>query len=401
MGNVKLLEKELFLNDTITLYHGDCIEIMKQLPDNFIDSVCTDPPYHLTSFKNKNSKGFMDKEWDGGDIAFRTELWSEVFRVLKPGGYICAFSGSRTYHRMACAIEDAGFITHPMLIWLFSNGFPKSYNLSRQIDKELGYTREKIIKFTSKTRNPAIIGGGRDEDVRYTRPFIQKSIKEGVYETESDKCISEKAKEWDGWEYGLQSLKPAMEPIYFGQKLFSEKTGALNVLKWGVGAININDCRIGLNGGTRKKCKTTSVGNYLDEKQGKPINKWRWPANVVHDGSAEVLSQFKNIERFYYTAKATVEDRAGSKHPTIKPISLMRWLIRLITPPNGVVLDCFAGTGTTGTASHKEGVKAILIEKENEYIEDIKNRFNNINQKFNQRLNSSIMDNSKIEEFFR
>ena len=365
----------------IEALNADCRAALEIFPSNHFDSVVTDPPYALTSITRRfgaegvappkvgktgvyarSAAGFMGKKWDNGDVAFAPEFWSEILRVLKPGGYVAAFGGSRTYHRLACAIEDAGFIIHPMFGWLFGQGFPKAHKV---------------------------------EDTA-----------------------------WEGWAYGAQSTKPAMEPICFAQKPFSEKTGTANVLRWRTGAVNIDGCRVEIDptvddprlGGqgdwsSGKMAKNVYEGGYAGIRVSSSP-KGRWPANLCHDGSAEVLAAFPNSDgqlaavgpangpkssinvygdygpreqceprndsgsaaRFFYCAKASKQDRAGSKHPTVKPINLIRWLARLVTPPNGLILDPFAGSGTTGAAAHLEGFRAVLVEREAEYFADIERR---------------------------
>ena len=367
-----------FLGGRVVLHDGDCLEVLRTLADNSVDSVVTDPPYHFTSivkrfggdnaapakhgtdgaFKRASS-GFMGKQWDGGDIAFRVELWAEALRVLKPGSHMVAFSGTRTYHRMVCAIEDAGFEIRDQLAWVYGSGFPKSHNIG------------------------------------------------------------------NGWG---TALKPAWEPICLARKPLSEPTVAANVLRWGTGAINVGACRIGTK---ERSAAYTSFGPCHGNKlgaagtqearrgtQGEPQEYiGRWPANLCHDGSEEVLARFPetgaasaslrglqhsgrhggisdlggnlkggtntvrgvddeggSAARFFYTAKADGDDRLGSKHPTVKPLDLIQWLCRLITPPRGIILDCFAGTGTIGEAAYREGFDAILIEREAEYQADIARR---------------------------
>lgn len=346
------MNRTISLCSTATLFHADCRDAMRALPDNCIDAVVTDPPYAIN---------FMGRHWDVGDVAFDVTFWSEVLRVLKPGGHIAAFGATRQYHRMACAIEDAGFEIRDSLMFLYGTGFPKSLDVSKAIDKAA-------------------------------------------------------AQEWAG--FGT-ALKPASEPIVLARKPLSEPTVAANVLRWRTGALNIDGCRIAGEGnktfarGTgdrdREQYRTgTTFGSAI------PTDLGRWPANVVHDGSDEVIGAFpnapgqlakvgpehgaktsvncygdygprqnfeprvdqsKSAARFFYSAKASKADRAGSKHPTVKPIALMQWLSRLITPPGGVILDPFAGSGTTGAAAMLEGFNVVLCEREQEYVDDICARF--------------------------
>lgn len=376
-----MMQPKTFLDGRVTLYPGNCLDVLAMLDDSSVDSVCCDPPYHLTSivkrFGGDNaaeakegqtgafkraSTGFMGRTWDGGDIAFRPDVWRECLRVLKPGGYLLAFASTRGFGRMSVAIEDAGFITHPFIAWVFGSGFPKATRI--------------------------------------------------------------KAEGYDGFRYGGQALKPAIEPIYMGQKPFEKGlSGTENILKWGTGALNIDGCRVGdeirhaaytsfapCHGNALGAAGTQEAwrGTQGDAKE----YVGRWPANLIHDGSAEVLAAFPDAPgaqrevndtfrpktgtavygdygprptveprgdagsaaRFFYQAKADSNDRIGSKHPTVKPVDLMQYLVRLVTPPGGTVLDPFAGTGTTGEAAWREGFNAILIERELEYQEDIAER---------------------------
>ena len=256
---------------------------MRGLPDNSIDAVVTDPPYEL---------GFMGKKWDSTGIAYNVELWQEVLRVLKPGGYLLAFGGTRTYHRMACAIEDAGFETHPMIAWIYGSGFPKATNLGKQFDKQAGAEREK-------TRY-RIDGRGKWE-LKMNREKGDTGIghadgsKQKYYETAP---ATPEAQQWDGWYYGKQSLKPAIEPICMAQKPIDGKRMTDNVLKWGTGGINVDGCRIPLqeygedkrlggsgNWKTDKMAKNTYEGGY----EGKCVTSselGRFPANVILDEEA-------------------------------------------------------------------------------------------------------------------
>jgi site-specific DNA-methyltransferase (adenine-specific) len=353
----------------INLHHASCIDWLANYDGPLFDACVTDPPYHLTSivkrFGGKNaaeakvgatgayaraSKGFMGKEWDGGDIAFRPETWRAVYNALKPGAHLVAFSGSRTYHRMACAIEDAGFEIRDMLCWHYASGFPKSHSM-RDIDRaELG-----------------------------------------------------------------TALKPATEPICLARKPLSEKSVAANVLKHGTGAINIDGCRVG-DEQTVTVRNGNSGGNGAfgrDERKFERLNPpGRWPANLIHDGSDEVLAGFPDTgaasgaervnkaktqfgfgdgkdegristgpadnggsaARFFYSAKAGPLDRIGTAHATVKPVDLMRWLCRLITPPGGHILEPFAGSGTTGIAAMAEGFNCSMIELEADHVADIERK---------------------------
>lgn len=413
-----------YLDGRVILHPGDCIDVLASLPENSVDAVVCDPPYHLHSITKRFAKtgrtdktrtksgphqrtarGFMNKLWDGGDVAFRVETWEAVFRVLKPGGYLLAFASTRGFGRMSVAIEDAGFITHPMIAWIFGSGFPKAHNAARAIDKELG--REGEIEANGKAVRRIRPGADQAKDGSWEK-LEDRTYQPGAYQPSS-----EEAAEWQGWHYGGQSLKPAIEPIYMGQKPFTEKNGAANLLFWRTGAVNIDGCRVSGEGNktfnrdagdrSREQYRTgTTVGGAI------PTDIGRWPANVIHDGSDEVLACFPNIDgqiggnndpngsmgyhggangisrpgikdsgsagRFFYSAKADSEDRIGSKHPTVKPVDLMQYLVRLVTPPGGTVLDPFAGTGTTGEAAWREGLKAILIEREPEYQTDIAER---------------------------
>lgn len=389
---------QTFLDGRVTLHCGDMLDVLAAMPENSVDSVVCDPPYHLTSIVKRfgadgsaeakagatgayqrASAGFMGKQWDGGDIAFQPATWAAVLRVLKPGGYLLAFASTRGIWRMGVAIEDGGFIPHPMIAWVFGSGFPKATRI--------------------------------------------------------------KAEGYDGFRYGGQALKPAIEPIFMGQKPFSEPNGTANILLHGTGALNIDGCRvespgeeIANDGHTAESGKGKSAfGDFAGiaphQSEGQKLG--RWPANLIHDGSDEVLEAFPDAPgqqqdididapskktglvygkmnrhgeksadrrytdegatnfaalpgmrrgdsgsaaRFFYSSKADADDRIGSKHPTVKPLDLMQYLCRLITPPGGTVLDCFAGTGTTGEAAWREGFNAVLIEREPEYQADIARR---------------------------
>lgn len=378
------------------IFQGDCLDVIKELiaQDMQVDSIVTDPPYEI---------GFMGKGWDKTGIAYNKELWELCLKILKPGGHLLAFGGSRTYHRMASAIEDAGFEIRDQIMWLYGSGFPKSLDVSKAIDKAAGVERE-------------VIGSRMEHDIRNNNPMesCQGENKERrTYHFTAP--ATDTAKEWDGWG---SALKPAHEPIVMARKPLAEPTIAANVLKHGTGAINIDGCRVVAdseyhngyhNDETKIQGSVYGWANSDKYVRCEPNKEGRFPANLIHDGSEEVESEFakygdkgggfgvntgkpKNAygkykglsgetigygdngtaSRFFYCAKASKKERNGSKHPTVKPLALMRYLCRLITPPGGLILDPFAGTGTTGRAAIKEGFRAVLIEKEADYIHDIK-----------------------------
>lgn len=290
------------------LIAGDCRRFVPSLPEESFDSCVTDPPYSLVSIQKRfgkpgsapakygrdgayarTSAGFMGAQWDTGEVAHDPLFWAQVLRVLKPGGHVAAMGGTRTYHRLASAIEDAGFELRDMVAWQYASGFPK-------------------------------------------RPGL---------------------------------LKPAFEPIVIARKP-------------GPGGLNIEACRIATSESTIRfnHAGTAGPGWRFGKKEHlNGSDTGRWPANVAHDGSDEVLETIgPDVCRFFFSAKAGPDDRLGSRHPTVKPVSLIRWLMRLVTPPSGTILDPFAGSGTSATAALAEGFDAILIEREEAYIADIKNR---------------------------
>jgi DNA modification methylase len=448
----------------ITLHPGDCLDVLKAMASASVDSCVTDPPYHLTSivkrFGKSNlerdpetladpigrqsqnpygrvSRGFMGQKWDGGDIAFRTELWAEVLRVLKPGGHLLAFSGTRTYHRMACAIEDAGFEIRDQIGWAYGSGFPKSHDVSKGIDRAAGAKR---IRLGTKVELGVIHGQGEANKTMHEgwqRPWRDNPDADAHFVTAP---ATDEAKQWDGWG---TALKPAWEPIVLARKPL-EGTVAGNVLKHGTGAINIDGCRVGVNeadqamldAAVKRMTGNRPLGWVSSSKEIIPNSaQGRWPANLCHDGSDEVVGAFPdttsgtltpdmNVKpstgwsggsyadrvknsfeansgsaaRFFYTAKADADDRLGSKHPTVKPLDLMQWLVRLVTPPNGVCLDPFAGTGTTGEAAFREGFRAVLIEREAEYQTDIRRRMSLVLGGPDERRRESIKASGKTED---
>lgn len=382
-----------YADDQVTLYHGDCLEVLTELSEASVDAVVTDPPYDLTAGKKggtgaasvnlsspygrsrigtgNGAGGFMGQSWDATGVAFDPETWRQVARVLKPGGHLLAFGGSRTWHRLAAAVEDAGFEIRDSIAWLYGSGFPKSLDVSKAIDK-----------------------------------------------TDPDS-----AGLWEGWG---TALKPSFEPIVVARKPLSG-TVAANVLEHRTGALNIDGCRVGDGSdsqGPRPAAEPSATRRYGDRggvsltatpgpRGGSPDG--RWPTNVVldEDQAAELDQQsgvlksganptrrgsdkFRNAygefagqtecvahrganeggaSRFFpvfrYEAKAPSSERPsadGVAHPTVKPLELMRWLVRLVTPPKGLVLDPFAGSGTTAEACVHEHMHCITVEREADYL---------------------------------
>jgi site-specific DNA-methyltransferase (adenine-specific) len=403
----------------MNIIHGDSLDKLKELEDNSVDSIVTDPPYGLS---------FMGKKWDY-DVPSQ-EIWEECLRVLKPGGYLLAFAGTRTQHRMAVRIEDAGFEIRDMIAWVYGSGFPKSLNIGKAVDKLQG--NERVVV-------------GTNTNVR--KADLQKNtILEGGFK--EDNITTKGTSPYEG--YGT-ALKPALEPITVARKPISEKTVAENVLKYGTGGINIDGSRVeatkeDVDGLFRTPSRGGKPGefNSCGVIQSKPSELGRFPANLIHDGSDEVVGLFPNTKsgamngtykntmmkgtpgerdgkeihlqqqasqgsasRFFYCAKASKSERnagcegleekqyshdgrekeienafqrnksvATNNHPTVKPISLMRYLCRLVTPKGGIVLDPFMGSGTTGIGAKLEGFDFIGIEREAEYIKIAEARIN-------------------------
>jgi site-specific DNA-methyltransferase (adenine-specific) len=378
--------KPYYQDDAVQIFCGDCREIVPALGP--VDAVVTDPPYGLR---------FMGKAWDY-DVP-GVDLWRVIFAALKPGGHCLAFAGTRTQHRMAVNIEDAGFEIRDMIIWCHGQGFPKNLDVSKAIDKAAGAEREVVGRAVSQ--------GGRTGS---TSSVGQHLIDAGkVFDITAP--ATDAAKQWQGWG---TALKPAMEPITVARKPL-DGTVAENVLNHGTGAINIDGCRVGgavetwpatrsYGGGTEYAFTHTAAGVVNAQPTGNPP-PGRWPANLIHDGSDKVVGLFPvttstagnksnrhcdtweggafrpigglqghsdsgSAARFFYCAKAARSERGGDNHhPTVKPLALMKYLIRLVLPPGGVLLDPFAGSGTTGLAAIAEGRKAILIEREERYCE--------------------------------
>jgi hypothetical protein len=435
-----------YADERATMHHGDCLDVLRTLPDASVDSVVTDPPYEL---------GFMGKGWDASGIAYRVDLWEECLRVLKPGGHLLAFGGTRTWHRLTCAIEDAGFEIRDTITWLYGSGFPKSLDVSKAIDKarrrdyveaaiRLGvplpgrsvddWTKENhapgdrwwaafraaLPEATWREIEREVIGHGASgrAEVAYARP------RAGSYDVTAP--ATDDAARWQGWG---TALKPASEPIVVARKPLAA-TVAATVLAHGTGALNIDACRVEGGpimgaGGTRRSGGIMGASEPLGGWE--PAHSGRWPANVVlthgdcgdecvpgcpvaeldaqsgnrpgatsnsaseggagfmRDGGfmrgaaglplrlgyADEGGASRYFPAFRYQAKAPTRERPkvdGVAHPTVKPLALMAWLIRLVTPPGGVVLDPFAGSGTTVEAALTEGVRCITIEREAEYL---------------------------------
>jgi site-specific DNA-methyltransferase (adenine-specific) len=357
----------------VRLFHGDCREVLGQLADASVDSVVTDPPYEL---------GFMGKAWDAQGVAYDCALWREVLRVLKPGGHLLAFGGTRTYHRLACAIEDAGFEIRDSIHWLYGSGFPKSLDVSKAIDKAAGAERPRTEPQRRTNPSNAIATSGFGAD---------------GWAPQVNKAATPEAARWEGWG---TALKPAHEPVVVARKPLAG-TVAANVLAHGTGALNVDGCRVGTGGDKgvwpitdrrHDDVAYTLAPTPTDNSQG------RWPANVVLDpGAAEVLdrqsgddeagaSRFftvagftdADLTSFRYVAKPDRAERNagldGNFHPTVKPLDLMRWLVRLVTPPGGTVLDPFAGSGTTLAAAVLEGFDVVGIELTADYLPLIEGR---------------------------
>ena len=444
---------------TYQLHHGDCLEVLRSMPDCSVDSIVTDPPYGLS---------FMGKKWDY-DVP-SVEVWAECLRVLKHGGHLLAFAGTRTQHRMAVRIEDAGFEIRDMIAWVYGSGFPKSLDVSKAIDKmdaaeeqqarryrftewvrSTGMTARQIdditstkmgSHYTTHPTQPAIMTREHLEACRHllgevpawveqeadirsveSKNFAEREVV-GKHKTDMGGLGGERlgqaggnitapstyaAKQWQGWG---TALKPALEPITVARKPLVG-TVAENVLQYGTGAINVDGGRIGRanddvsgwsqSGSKASENRAMSGGNYA--RTAKPDASGRWPANFIHDGSEEVVELFPqsnggafpkksnvptgrhyeggwgavnngsrtemgegSAARFFYCAKASKADRGENHHPTVKPTDLMRYLCRLVTPPNGIVLDPFNGSGSTGCAAVLEGFQYIGIEREAEYI---------------------------------
>jgi len=415
------------------LHLGDCRQSMAAMDASSVDAIVTDPPYGLasgptTTLEDATSgRGFMGKEWDRGVPG--VTFWAEALRVAKPGAYLLAFGGTRAFHRMAVAIEDAGWEIRDCCCWVYGSGFPKSLDASKAIDRAAGATREVVGQsssgvssqgFEAKSREGGKPAGARDQTFDLTSPATPE------------------ASAWQGWG---TALKPAWEPILMARKPL-EGTVAANLLKHGTGAINVDGCRIGAEVTSRRNTAEMGYhGGNLAPSYATGSTQGRWPANFMHDGSPEVLAGFPDRDgatsfsrpasyaatsyqvgnaplqagygdqgsaaRFFYCAKTSTADReegceelaastgadatsrqegtagldnprAGASrtrevvrnhHPTVKPTELMRHLVRLVTPPGGLVLDPFMGSGSTGKAAILEGARFAGCDLDPAYLE--------------------------------
>ena len=320
---------------------GDCLEELKTFADNKFDAIITDPPYGLS---------FMGKKWDY-DVP-SVEIWKECLRVLKPGGHLLSFSSARTYHRMVVNVEDAGFEIRDQIMWVYGSGFPKNHNVGKAVDKLLGNERQVV---GTTTTNVGMQGGN------FTNGSASGEI-----------TITKGQSDWEGWG---TALKPAHEPIVLARKPLSEKTVAENVLKWGTGAINIDKSRVPTDEPITINTFDNGAkpfGDAVGEPYTSRQSEGRFPANFIHDGIDTEWS------RFFYCAKASKKERGkGNNHPTVKPQKLMTYLCGLITPPNGVILDPFMGSGSTGVAAVASGYSFVGIDREEDYVEISRLRLQN------------------------
>ena len=426
----------------IKLMQGDNILSLKKLPENSIDSIVTDPPYGLSAAKNSgktSTGGFMGKLWDY-DVP-SIEFWQEAFRVLKPGGHVLSFGGTRTYHRMVVNMEDAGFEIRDQIMWIYGSGFPKSLNIGKAFDKKKGNEREVIGEVKQNNFD------------KYEKSMMTKEHRDEDTELYKDISITKGSSQYEGWG---TALKPANEPICLARKPLSEKNIVDNVIRWGTGGINVDGCRIGDTVDTWPKSRSYAGGQFQPGHIGETQDtgdtpNGRFPANILFDETAaEILDEQsgvskstkritgqdynkqsdninigggnKNYEyndkggasRFFYIAKVSKKERnlgldnfeevkfigdetdmananqdgpyktrptmMKNNHPTLKPINLMTYLCRLITPPGGIVLDPFMGSGSTGISACLEGFRFVGMELQEDYFKIAEARINNFEE---------------------
>lgn len=442
-----------FTTNNAQIFHGNNLEVLPFMADNSVDAIVTDPPYEI---------GLMGKKWDNSGIAYSVELWRECLRVLKPGGHLLSFGGTRTWHRVAVAIEDAGFEIRDSMAWLYGSGFPKSLNIGKSIEAKLttgSAAKNGFHKLEGERTGEGKIGMYASVAEQGFRSHNPEQL--GSFNLEA---TTPEAKKWSGWG---TALKPAFEPIVMARKpLDKGMTVAENVLTHGVGGLNIDASRISYVSEKDKfegqSSRNTSSKGFQSYTEGDSDNfnrvdrsfiQGRWPANILLDEhTAELLDEQSGMlksgamksgtkaadlttnsmgawtnrtlttefqaneggaSRFFYVAKASKRDRnegldnleaqrhsdriADDKvggdnprnrtnqakqnfHPTVKPTALMRYLIKLVTPPGGTVLDPFTGSGSTGKAAILEGYQFIGIELTDDYLPIIKGRLEHAEQ---------------------
>jgi site-specific DNA-methyltransferase (adenine-specific) len=367
---------------------GDCLDKLKELDDNSVDSIVTDPPYGLS---------FMGKKWDY-DVPSQG-IFEECLRVLKPGGHLLSFAGSRTYHRMAVRVEDAGFEIRDQIMWIYGSGFPKSLNIGKGVDKKLGNEREVVgTKIHSQK-------GVKVAEERTT-------IGAGAFGEPREADITKGNSEYEGWG---TALKPAHEPIVMARKPLSEKTVVDNVLEWGTGGINVEESRIPykskddmeIRKNTHRETNKLGDGNFGGGKYSQPVESGRFPSNIIFDEEAGKIldEQSGGASRFFYCPKTSKKDRNegvdGNNHPTVKPTDLMLYLICLVTPKGGTTLDPFMGSGSTGKAAVRGGFDFVGIEREKEYKRIAEARIQyEIDNPYSEEKEERIKINKNSNKFF-
>ena len=338
-----------------TILQGDNRQTLKTIPDNSIDAIVTDPPYGID---------FLGKDWDANTGALET--YQECLRVLKPGGHILAFSAARTYHHLAITLEQAGFEIRDQIMWIYSSGFPKSMDVGRQIQKSLGVKEKTTIKGGARPSDKQT--GGRAKDKVESKQEYTKVV-----------CSDPEAKAWEGWG---TNLKPAHEPIALARKPI-KLTIAQNCQTHGVGALNIDATRIpyddakSMPGSNNVGNGGNTFGNYNPEKTDKDSdgdNGQGWDPNTQGRFPSNVVGEIQDYQKYFYCPKVGrkerhVDGQAENNHPTVKPIELMKYLIKLITPPGGTVLDPFNGSGSTGCAAVELGHTYIGCELDEKYVD--------------------------------
>jgi len=453
------MDSNLFSENKYELFIGNNIDLLRDIEDNSIDSIVTDPPYGLGTppniqdvmvswlkdgYYNVSGGGFMGKEWDS--FVPQPIFWKEIYRVLKPGGHILVFSGTRTQDWMSMAIRFSGFYIKDTIAWIYGSGMPKGLSIDKSIDKYYNAERKvigkKISTYDGCNRDP-----NKHKTINETAIDSHKwgysKKPHSLMETE---LATELAKLYYDWN---TQLKPAMEPIILAQKPISENTIAENVIKWGVGGINIGKCRVGISGARNNGRKVDSdiFGKYGSTDKV-DYNKGRFPSNIIHDGSDEVEELFPytksgimndnhtrhtngspngiygkfdvnyplsetigdegSASRFFYCAKVSKKERNtgtdNNNHVTVKPIELMKYLVRLVTPPNGIILDPFMGSGSTGIASMIEGFRFIGMEQDKEYYKISNDRISSyklyINKKSTNKNNKKIKPIVDYSDFY-